>query len=134
LADLMPVKNRSLTPAQYGALADVPPEIEWLANIPKGITERKAPNGSTVQRRANGTPSEIHDTKRGMTVHHGLNGGRRVMVEDHNHNRTVYQKGRAGYVQHPYSYHGHTLPSAPMFSTAALIAAITWVFPIAEPI
>lgn len=107
MADLMPVKNRSLTPAQYGALADVPPEIEWLANIPKGITERKAPNGSTVQRRANGTPSEIHDTKRGMTVHHGLNGGRRVMVEDHNHNRTVYQKGRAGYVQHPYSYHGH---------------------------
>jgi integrase/recombinase XerD len=33
LADLIPVKNRSLTPAQYGALADVPPEIEWLANI-----------------------------------------------------------------------------------------------------
>jgi hypothetical protein len=42
-----------------------------------------------------------------MDVHHGLNGGRRVSVEDHNHNRTVYQKGRPGYVQHPYSYHGH---------------------------
>jgi hypothetical protein len=22
-----------VTPAQYGALADVPPKIEWLANI-----------------------------------------------------------------------------------------------------
>jgi hypothetical protein len=33
LADLIPLKNRSLTPTQYGALADVPPEIEWLANI-----------------------------------------------------------------------------------------------------
>jgi hypothetical protein len=42
-----------------------------------------------------------------MTVNHGLNGGRRVSVEDHSHNRTVYQKGRAGYVQHPYSYRGH---------------------------
>jgi len=42
-----------------------------------------------------------------MTVQHGLNGGHRVMVEDHSHNRTVYQRGRAGYVQHPYSYRGH---------------------------
>jgi hypothetical protein len=57
--------------------------------------------------RSNGRPSEIHDARRGMTVNHGLNGGRRVSVEDRSHNRTVYQKGRAGYVQHPYGYHGH---------------------------
>jgi hypothetical protein len=42
-----------------------------------------------------------------MTVHHGLNGGRRVSVEDRDHNRTVYQKGRAGYVQHSYKYGSH---------------------------
>jgi hypothetical protein len=28
-----PVAARVLTPAQYGDLADVPPELEWLANI-----------------------------------------------------------------------------------------------------
>jgi hypothetical protein len=39
-----------------------------------------------------------------MTVNHDLNGGRRVSVEDRSHNRTVYQKGRAGYVQHSYKY------------------------------
>jgi integrase/recombinase XerD len=44
LADLIPVKNRSLTPAQYGALADVPPEIEWLANITNPKTRRAYKN------------------------------------------------------------------------------------------
>jgi hypothetical protein len=33
LADLIPAKSQGLTPAQYGALADVPPELEWLTNI-----------------------------------------------------------------------------------------------------
>jgi hypothetical protein len=75
--------------------------------VARGTTERHAASGSTVRTRANGKPSEIHDAKRGMTVNHGLNGGRRVSVEDRSHNRTVYQKGRAGYVQHPYSYRGH---------------------------
>lgn len=75
--------------------------------VTKGTTEHRTISGSTVRTRANGKPSDIHDAKRGMDVHHGLNGGRRVSAEDHDHNRTVYQKGRAGYVQHPYSYHGH---------------------------
>ena len=75
--------------------------------VAKGTTERHAPSGSTVRMRANGKPSDIHDAKRGMTVNHGLNGGRRVSVEDRSHNRTVYQKGRAGYVQHPYKYGPH---------------------------
>ena len=30
----------ALTPAQYGDLADVPPEIEWLANITNPKTRR----------------------------------------------------------------------------------------------
>jgi integrase/recombinase XerD len=44
LADLIPTKNRSLTAAQYGALADVPPEIEWLANITNPKTRRAYKN------------------------------------------------------------------------------------------
>ena len=31
--DLVPLKNHSLTRAQFEQLADVPPEEEWLANI-----------------------------------------------------------------------------------------------------
>src|SRR5271156_2155487 len=32
--------KRALTPAQYGDLADVPPELEWLANITNPKTRR----------------------------------------------------------------------------------------------
>src|ERR1700734_2984740 len=37
---LIPVHKRTPTPAQYGDLADVPPEIEWLANITNEKTRR----------------------------------------------------------------------------------------------
>ncbi len=37
---LIPVPKRTPPPAQYGELADVPPEIEWLANITNKKTRR----------------------------------------------------------------------------------------------
>ncbi len=42
-----------------------------------------------------------------MDVHHGLNGNRAVMVEHSDHSRVFAERGRPGYVQRPYSYHGH---------------------------
>jgi hypothetical protein len=41
-----------------------------------------------------------------MDVHNGLNGNRRVSVEHSDHSRIVSERGRPGYVQHPYSFHG----------------------------
>jgi integrase/recombinase XerD len=44
--DLVQIRNtapaaaRTLTPAQYGQLSDVPPELEWLANIKNKKTQR----------------------------------------------------------------------------------------------
>jgi len=38
--ELLPVKTRTLTAAQYDELADVPPELEWLANITNKKTRR----------------------------------------------------------------------------------------------
>jgi hypothetical protein len=40
-----PAATRVLTPVQYGDLAEVPPELEWLANItnpknPRGLPDR----------------------------------------------------------------------------------------------
>jgi len=32
--------RRALTPGQFGRLAEVPPELEWLANIPNPKTQR----------------------------------------------------------------------------------------------
>src|ERR1700722_9966447 len=39
-SELVPVPLRTLTPSQYGDLADVPPELEWLANITNAKTRR----------------------------------------------------------------------------------------------
>jgi integrase/recombinase XerD len=38
--DLQTVKTRTLTAAQYDHLSDVPPELEWLANITNKKTRR----------------------------------------------------------------------------------------------
>ena len=60
-----------------------------------------------VRTRADGSRSDVHDPKRGMDIHHGLSGNRRVAVERADHSRIVSERGGRGYVQHPYMYHGH---------------------------
>src|SRR5260221_213657 len=42
--ELVAVERRALTPAQFGDLADVPPELEWLANISNPKTRRAYKN------------------------------------------------------------------------------------------
>ena len=74
---------------------------------PKGSAEHATKSGSAVRTRPNGRVSDVHDAKRGMDVHHGLNGNRRVSVERADHSRMVSERGRPGYVQRGYNYHGH---------------------------
>ncbi len=84
-----------------------PSAIRGGGPAPRGSNERALPSGSAVRTRPNGRVSDVHDAKRGMDIHHGLNGGRRVSVEHADHSRTVFQRGRPGYVQRPYSFRGH---------------------------
>jgi hypothetical protein len=42
-----------------------------------------------------------------MDVHHGLNGNRSISVERADHSRVFAERGRPGFVQRPYSFHGH---------------------------
>jgi hypothetical protein len=74
---------------------------------PAGSHEVHAANGAAVRTRADGSRSDIHDPKRGMDIHHGLNGSRQVSVERADHSRIVADRAGHGYVQHPYSFHGH---------------------------
>jgi len=74
---------------------------------PAGSKTTKTANGSSVTTRANGSRADVHDAKRGMDVHHGLNGSRRVSVEHADHSRVVAEGRGRGYVQHAYNYHGH---------------------------
>lgn len=74
---------------------------------PAGSHEVHAANGAAVRTRADGSRSDIHDPQRGMDIHHGLDGNRRVSVERPDHSRVVADRGGRGYVQHPYNFHGH---------------------------
>ena len=75
--------------------------------VPGRIQQTKLTNGSALQKRPNGRVSDVHDAKRGMDVHHGINGGERVSVERPGHSRIVAERGRPGYVQRGYTHNGH---------------------------
>ena len=63
-------------------------------------------NGAVTQR-ADGRVRDVHDDRRGMDVHHGLNGSRRVSVERGDHSRIMAERGRPGYIERGYAFHGH---------------------------
>jgi len=75
--------------------------------VPNGSREVVRPNGNAMRARSDGRPADVHNAARGMDIHHGLNGGSRVMVERADHGRTMFERGRPGYVQRPYAFHGH---------------------------
>jgi hypothetical protein len=63
--------------------------------------------GHNTVNMGNGRISDFHDARRGMDVHNGLSGGRRVTVERPDHSRVFAERGRPGFVQHPYSFRNH---------------------------
>lgn len=78
-------------------------------------TGRPAPMGAktfntshgAVTQRPNGRISDVHDTAHGMDIHHGLDGGRRVMVDRPDHSRVFADRGRGGFIERPYRFHDH---------------------------
>ncbi len=71
-----------------------------------GMHTASAKNGSAVTRRANGKTADVHDAKRNMDIHHGLNGGRTVSARRADGSRVVATRGGHGYVERGYHYHG----------------------------
>jgi hypothetical protein len=67
-----------------------------------------ATNHGAVTKRANGKVSDVHDNQHNMNVHNGLNGSRRVSVERADHSRIVAERGRPGYIERRYDFHGHS--------------------------
>ncbi len=68
--------------------------------------EDRTPGGGVIRTRADGSRAEIHDARRGMDIHYGLNGNRHVVMERSDHSRVFAERGGTGYVQHPYEYRG----------------------------
>ncbi len=75
----------------------------------KGETVHTTAKGDKVVTRANGKPAEVHVASRNMDIHHSLTGRTRVVTTRPDGTRVVSERGgRAGYVEHSYSYQGRT--------------------------
>lgn len=99
-------------------LGGAPGRTDWrpAPNRPVGIGNRPLlrgghvntlRTGSAIQRRADGRVSDIHDARRGMYIHHGLNGRRSISVMRADRSRVFAERGRPGFVERPYQFHGH---------------------------
>lgn len=73
--------------------------------LPPGSHTVSGPHGD-VTRRPDGHISDVH-TRGGMDIHHGLNGSRRVDFRRPDGSRIHAERGRPGYVERRYNYHGH---------------------------
>jgi hypothetical protein len=73
---------------------------------PNGAHMMNTPHGAVMQR-PGGKLSDIHDAGRGMDIHHGLDGSRRVFAERPDHSRVFAERGRPGFVERPYHFHDH---------------------------
>jgi hypothetical protein len=82
------------------------PTSNFRTEAPRGSNERVTPHGSDIRTRSDGRLRDVHDPGRGMDVHRGLNGNRAIMVEHADHSRIFAERGRPGFVQHPYNFHG----------------------------
>jgi hypothetical protein len=97
-----PGSGAAMTPGAHPASANGPISRPGAA----GSTDHVTKSGSAERTRPNGTLSDVHDAKSGVDVHHGLAGGQKVSMERPDHSRVVSERGRPGFVQHPYSFHG----------------------------
>jgi hypothetical protein len=103
--------GRGVTTANVGRASSTTPAGAGrgarAASAAAGGRAVRTADGKDVRMRANGQRSDLHDAKRGMDVHRGLNGDRRVSMERPDHSRIVAERGGRGYVQHPYMFRGH---------------------------
>jgi hypothetical protein len=74
--------------------------------IPAGREEARTASGAVIHTRSDGSRADFHDAHRGMDIHYGLNGSRRVVTDRPDHSRVFAERGGHGYVQHPYLFRG----------------------------
>jgi hypothetical protein len=74
--------------------------------IPNGNRVVTGPNSSRVLVGHDGRIRDVHDPVHGMDIHHGISGNRSVLAERADHSRVFAERGRPGFVEHPFQYHG----------------------------
>jgi hypothetical protein len=76
---------------------------------PPGSKETRTASGNIVRTAADGSVIDVRNPRNGMTIHHGLDGGRRILVEQPDHSRIFATTRGLPYVQHPFVFRGRVL-------------------------
>lgn len=74
--------------------------------VPHGVQIHELSGGNAIARRPGGGLRDVHDARRGIDIHHELAGGRRISVVRADHSRIVAERGRPGFIERPYAFHG----------------------------
>jgi hypothetical protein len=74
--------------------------------LPSNSREVPLKNGNRVVMRHDGRPRDVVDTRRGINIHNGLDGSRHVSVLRADHSRIYAERGRPGYIDRGYNFHG----------------------------
>ena len=75
--------------------------------VPAGTITSTTKTGGVIQKRPNGQTSYVHNERLGMDIRHGRNGGTAVDVRRKDGTRIYAERGRPGFVERPYGFHGH---------------------------
>ncbi|HEV8017507.1 MAG TPA: hypothetical protein VGP32_03005 [Steroidobacteraceae bacterium] len=73
---------------------------------PPGSTEKETRNGSIVRTAADGSVIDVRSPRNGMYIQHGVDGSRRIIVEQPDRSRIYASSRGIQYVQHPYMFRG----------------------------
>jgi hypothetical protein len=71
-----------------------------------GIHETRLASGAVVRKAADGSVLEVANPRNGMLIQHGVDGSRRILVNQPDRSRIFASSRGVQYVQHPYTYGG----------------------------
>jgi hypothetical protein len=96
----------NLNPSQASSAPLVPSRTFLGHPGPPGSRETQTRTGNIVRTAADGSVMDVRNPRNGMSIHHGLDGSRRIMVDRPDRSRIVAASSGVQYVQHPYSVRG----------------------------
>ena len=96
----------NLNPSQASSAPLVPSRTFLGHPGPPGSRETQTRTGNIVRTAADGSVMDVRSPRNGMSIHHGLDGSRRIMVDRPDRSRIFAASRGVQYVQHPYSFRG----------------------------
>jgi hypothetical protein len=99
-----PTRLASIDPSQRSANRAMQSQTFLSHQSPPGTRETQTAKGNIVRTAADGSIMDVRNPSNGMSIHHGLDGSRRVTVDQPDGSRVFAPSRGTPYVQHPYLF------------------------------